>query len=94
MDFRSVMPTNLYGPNDNFHPKNSHVIPALLRRFHEAKENGADNVTIWGTGNAKREFLHVDDLADACLFIMQSAQPMLSHINIAETIKQVTGFQG
>jgi GDP-L-fucose synthase len=105
MDFRSVMPTNLYGPNDNFHPKNSHVIPALLRRFHEAKEKGADSVTIWGTGNAKREFLYVDDLADACVFIMQLAQPMLSHINIgtgtevtirelAETIKQVTGFHG
>jgi nucleoside-diphosphate-sugar epimerase len=104
-DFRSVMPTNLYGQNDNFHPKNSHVIPALLRRFHEAKENGADSVTIWGTGNAKREFLYVDDLADACVFIMQLAQPMLSHINIgtgtevtirelAETIKQVTGFNG
>ncbi|MDM8557606.1 GDP-L-fucose synthase [Candidatus Parabeggiatoa sp. HSG14] len=108
-DFRSVMPTNLYGPNDNFHPQNSHVIPALLRRFHEAKINDADSITVWGTGNAKREFLHVDDLADACLFIMQleqtQTQPMLSHINIgsstevtirelAETIKQVTGFQG
>jgi GDP-L-fucose synthase len=105
MDYRSVMTTNIKGPNDNFHPKDSHVIPALLRRFHEAKLNGAESVTIWGTGNAKREFLHVDDLADACLFIMQSAQPMLSHINIgtgtevtirelAETIKQVTGFNG
>lgn len=113
MDFRSVMPTNLYGPNDNFHPKNSHVIPALLRRFHEAKEKGADSVTIWGTGNAKREFLYVDDLANACLFIMQldkadyqaQTQPMLSHLNVgsgkevtirelAETIKQVSGFQG
>lgn len=89
-DFRSVMPTNLYGPNDNFHPQNSHVIPALLRRFHEAKRNGANSVTIWGTGNAKREFLHVDDLADACVFVMQldkhiyqtQTQAMLSHLNV------------
>ncbi|RKZ71200.1 MAG: GDP-L-fucose synthase [Candidatus Parabeggiatoa sp. nov. 1] len=112
-DFRSFMPTNLYGPNDNFHPQNSHVIPALLRRFHEAKVNGVDSVTVWGTGNAKREFLHVNDLADACVFVMQldkatyqaQTQPMLSHLNVgtgqevtirelAETIKQVTGFQG
>ncbi len=107
-DFRSVMPTNLYGPNDNFHPENSHVIPALLRRFHEAKLNGDDSVTIWGTGNAKREFLYVNDLADACLFIMQldkANYQAQTHINIgtgkeltirelAETIKQVTGFQG
>lgn len=112
-DFRSIMPTNLYGSNDNFHPQNSHVIPALLRRFHEAKVNGVDNVTVWGTGNAKREFLHVDDLADACIFVIQldkaiyqaQTQPMLSHLNVgtgyevsirelAEMIKQVTGFAG
>ncbi|MCK5876041.1 MAG: GDP-L-fucose synthase [Candidatus Marithrix sp.] len=96
-DFRSVMPTNLYGPNDNFHSQNSHVIPALLSRFHKAKINNADSVTIWGTGNAKREFLHVNDLADACLFVMQldkityqtQTQPMLSHLNVG-TGKEVT----
>jgi GDP-L-fucose synthase len=96
-DFRSVMPTNLYGPNDNFHPQNSHVIPALLRRFHEAKKNGVDSVVVWGTGNAKREFLHVDDLADACVFVMQldkvayqaQTRPMLSHLNVG-TGQEVT----
>lgn len=66
----SAMPTNLYGPGDNYHPENSHVIPALIRRFHEAKVSGAESVTIWGTGKALREFLHVDDMADACLFLM------------------------
>lgn len=89
-DFRSVMPTNLYGPEDNFHPQNSHVIPALLRRFHEAKLNGDSQVSVWGSGKAKREFLHVDDLAAACVFIMRQEQsvyqahtePMLSHVNI------------
>lgn len=89
-DYRSVMPTNLYGPFDNFHPENSHVIPALLRRFHEAKVSQADNVTIWGSGQAKREFLYVDDMAEACCFVMglsaeqycSVTQPMLSQINI------------
>lgn len=89
-DFRSVMPTNLYGPDDNFHPENSHVLPALLRRIHEAKESGADKVTIWGSGKPMREFLHVDDMATACLHVMNldrdtylsQTLPMLSHINI------------
>ena len=89
-DFRSVMPTNLYGEGDNFHPVNSHVIPALIRRFHEAKVAGDDAVTVWGTGNARREFLHVDDMAAACLHVMQlekaryasATEPMKSHINV------------
>jgi len=89
-DYRSVMPTNLYGPNDNFHPENSHVIPALIRRIHEAKTNGEASVTIWGTGKSRREFLHVDDMAAACLHVMglpvddyrKQTQPMLSHINV------------
>jgi GDP-L-fucose synthase len=90
VDYRSVMPTNLYGPGDNYHPENSHVIPALIRRFHEAKANHASSVTIWGTGTPKREFLYVDDMAAACLHVMnlpqatyrQHTQPMLSHINV------------
>ena len=89
-NFRSVMPTNLYGIGDNFHPKDSHVIPALIRRFHEAKERGDKTVSVWGSGRPKREFLNVDDLAEACLFIMnmprkdysQATEPMLSHINV------------
>jgi len=89
-DFRSVMPTNLYGINDNFHSENSHVIPALMRRFHEAKMNSDTEVTIWGTGNSKREFLYVDDMAAASLFVLEldeqiyqaNTKPMLSHINI------------
>jgi len=89
-DYRSVMPTNLYGPGDNFHPQNSHVLPALIRRFHEAKESGSDTVTIWGSGAPRREFLHVDDMAAASLFVMDSpkavydanTEPMLSHINV------------
>jgi len=89
-DFRSVMPTNLYGINDNFHPENSHVIPALMRRFHEAKVNGESKVVVWGTGKAMREFLYVEDMADASLFVLnldqdtyrKYTQPMLSHINI------------
>jgi len=93
-DYRSVMPTNLYGEGDNFHPENSHVIPALIRRFHEAKINGDAQVTIWGTGNAKREFLHVDDMAAASLFILQlenhvykaNTEAMLSHINVGTGI--------
>jgi nucleoside-diphosphate-sugar epimerase len=90
VDYRSVMPTNLYGPGDNFHPEKSHVLPALIRRFHEAKESGAREVVIWGTGTPRREFLHVDDMAEAALFVLDLpagtyasvTQPMLSHINI------------
>lgn len=90
VDYRSVMPTNLYGPGDNFHPQNSHVLPALIRRFHEAARDGLDEVVIWGTGNPKREFLHVDDMAEASLFVLDlpqdiytaNVQPMLSHINV------------
>jgi len=89
-DYRSVMPTNLYGINDNFHPDNSHVIPALMRRFHEAKLANAEEVVVWGTGNAMREFLNVDDMAAASLFVLgldeetyqNNTQPMLSHINV------------
>lgn len=89
-DYRSVMPTNLYGPRDNFHPVNSHVLPALLRRFHEAKENGLDEVVVWGSGRAMREFLHVDEMAEASLFVLDlpaeayraATDPMSSHINV------------
>lgn len=89
-DYRSVMPTNLYGPGDNFHPENSHVLPALLRRFYEAVQHGDDVVTIWGTGTPRREFLHVDDMARASLFVMDldpetyraHTHPMQSHINV------------
>jgi len=89
-DFRSVMPTNLYGINDNFHPENSHVMPALMQRFHQAKINNDDEVVVWGTGNAMREFLYVDDMAQASLFVLEldeqtykdNTQPMLSHINV------------
>ncbi|MGR3180379.1 GDP-L-fucose synthase [Enterobacter cancerogenus] len=89
-DYRSVMPTNLYGMNDNFHPQNSHVIPALMRRFHEAKEAGDSEVIVWGTGTPMREFLYVDDMAAASVHIMElgrttyqeNTQPMLSHINV------------
>ena len=90
VDYRSVMPTNLYGPGDNYHPENSHVIPALIRRFHEAKLAGANSVAIWGSGTPKREFLYVDDMAAACVHVMnlptavyaQHTEPMLSHINV------------
>ncbi|ALI53958.1 GDP-L-fucose synthase [Celeribacter marinus] len=89
-DYRSVMPTNLYGPGDNFHPENSHVLPALIRRFHEASQSGAEEVMIWGSGTPRREFLHVDDMAAASLFVLHlpkadyeaNTQPMLSHINV------------
>ena len=89
-DYRSVMPTNLYGPHDNYHPENSHVIPALLRRFHEATLRGDDEVVIWGSGTPMREFLHVDDMAAASVHVMNldeatygaHTQPMLSHINV------------
>lgn len=89
-DYRSIMPTNLYGPGDNFHPQNSHVLPAMIRRFHEAVVSGQDEVVIWGTGTPRREFLHIDDMAEASLFVMDlpsdvyqmNVQPMLSHINV------------
>jgi len=89
-DYRSVMPTNLYGPGDNYHGMNSHVVPAMIKRFHEAKLTGAKSVEVWGTGKVKREFLHVDDMASASIFIMQlnketyleNTYPMLSHINV------------
>ena len=97
IDYRSVMPTNLYGPGDNYHPDNSHVIPALIRKFHEAKTRGMPNVTIWGTGTPRREFLYVEDLANACVHVMNldgevysgHTQAMQSHINIG-TGKDVT----
>ena len=90
VDYRSVMPTNLYGPGDNYHPENSHVIPALIRRFHEAKISNAPEVLIWGTGTPRREFLYVDDMATASIFVMEldkktygsQTQPMQSHINV------------
>jgi GDP-L-fucose synthase len=90
IDYRSVMPTNLYGPGDNYHPDNSHVIPALIRRFHEAKVSKAPQVTIWGTGTPRREFLYVDDMAAASVFVMEldkkiyddQVDPMQSHINV------------
>jgi GDP-L-fucose synthase len=90
IDYRSVMPTNLYGPGDSYHPENSHVIPALIRRFHEAKVNNAPEVVIWGTGTPRREFLYVDDMAAASVFVMQldkktydnQTEPMQSHLNV------------
>ncbi|SIT81562.1 GDPmannose 4,6-dehydratase/GDP-L-fucose synthase [Yoonia rosea] len=90
VDYRSVMPTNLYGPGDNFHPENSHVLPALMRRFHEAAQQNRDEVVIWGSGTPRREFLHVDDMATASLFVLDlpkadydaNTDPMLSHINV------------
>jgi nucleoside-diphosphate-sugar epimerase len=90
VDYRSVMPTNLYGPGDNFHPENSHVLPALIRRFHEAVQTGSEEVMIWGSGTPRREFLHVDDMAEASLFVLgvdqqtyaANTDPMLSHINV------------
>ena len=90
VDYRSVMPTNLYGPGDNYHPENSHVIPALIRRFHEAKVSNASEVVIWGTGTPRREFLYVDDMAAASIFVMQldkeiydgQTKPMQSHLNV------------
>ena len=99
--YRSVMPTNLYGPNDNFHPENAHVLPALMRRLHEAKAEGRATVTVWGTGRAMREFLHVDDMARASVFVMEmddalyaaNTRPDLSHINVGTgedcTIRQL-----
>lgn len=100
----AVMPANLYGPGDNFHPDNSHVLPAMLRRFHEAKATGAREVTIWGSGSPLREFLHVDDLADACTFLMNSydgEKPVnigsgfeLSILDLARKVADVIGFSG
>jgi GDP-L-fucose synthase len=113
IDYRSVMPTNLFGPGDNFHPKNSHVLPALIIKFHEAKIKNLPSATIWGSGKALREFMYVDDMASACEHVMnlpyevysQITSPMQSHINIgsgsevsiselAQTIKEIVGFQG
>lgn len=103
-DFISVMPTNLYGVNDNYHPQNSHVLPALIRRFHEATENNTDAVTVWGSGNPKREFLFADDLADACFYLMNNYSGRefvnvgtgedLSIKELALMIKDITGFKG
>ncbi len=103
-NFISAMPTNLYGPGDNYHLENSHVIPAMLRKFHEAKLEGKTMVEIWGTGKPLREFMYVDDLADACLFLMKHYNEKLfvnigtgeelSIATLAETIKEVTGFEG
>ncbi|CEJ74650.1 NAD-dependent epimerase/dehydratase [[Clostridium] sordellii] len=103
-NFISCMPTNLYGPNDNFDLKNSHVLPALIRKFHEAKMNNGDVVEVWGTGTPLREFLYVDDMADACVFLMENYDGE-QHVNIgtgeevsirqlAETVKEVVGFEG
>lgn len=103
-DFISVMPTNLYGPGDNYDLNTSHVLPALLRKFHEAKEKGASEVVLWGTGQPKREFMHVDDLADACYFLMENYNQKefvnigvgedLSILELAQMIKEITGFDG
>ncbi|KAM0836854.1 hypothetical protein ACQ4PT_062043 [Festuca glaucescens] len=104
LDAVSAMPTNLYGPQDNFHPENSHVLPALIRRFHEAKATNAAEVVVWGSGSPLREFLHVDDLADAVIFLMDQYSG-LEHVNVgsgsevtikelAELVKEVVGFQG
>ena len=106
-NFMSVMPTNLYGPNDNYHPQDSHVLPALIRRLHEAKAHGDKQATVWGTGNARREFMASDDMADACLFLMErfDAKDLGEFINIgvgydmtihelAEVVAKVVGFEG
>ena len=104
VDYRSVMPTNLYGPGDNYHPENSHVIPGLIRRFHEAKINKTESVTIWGSGEPRREFLYVEDMATACLHVMNLSRekylkltsPMVSHINVGSgsdmTIKELANL--
>lgn len=103
-DYISVMPTNLYGPNDNYHPEHSHVLPALIRRFHEAKEAGAAEVVIWGTGTPLREFLYVDDLAEACVYLMNNYSgnetvnlgtgKEVTIRELAETVKEVVGYEG
>ncbi|MDA7615238.1 GDP-L-fucose synthase [Akkermansiaceae bacterium] len=102
--YHSAMPTNLYGPGDNYHPENSHVIPAMIRRFHEAKERGDSNVTIWGSGTPRREFLHVDDLAEACFHLLAHDNPPdwvnlgvgedLTILDLAKTIAKTVGFEG
>lgn len=104
LKYHSAMPTNLYGPGDNYHPENSHVIPALIRRFHEAKERGDEHVTIWGTGTPRREFLHVDDLARACFHLLSLESPPdwvnvgvgedITIFDLASLVAQVTGFTG
>jgi GDP-L-fucose synthase len=102
--FHSAMPTNLYGPGDNYHPENSHVLPALLRRFHEAAQQSLEEVTIWGTGKPRREFLHVDDLAGAVLFLLQLDSPPdllnvgtgedISISELAQLVSEATGYKG
>ena len=102
--YHSAMPTNLYGPGDNYHPENSHVIPAMIRRFHEAKERGDSEVTIWGSGTPRREFLHVDDLAEACFHLLDHENPPdwvnlgvgedLTILDLAKTIAKTVGFEG
>lgn len=102
--YHSAMPTNLYGPGDNYHPENSHVIPALIRRFHEAKESGAASVTIWGSGTPRREFLHVDDLAAACFHLLGLENPPdwvnvgvgddITILDLARLIAETTGYSG
>jgi GDP-L-fucose synthase len=103
-NFISVMPTNLYGIGDNYHPENSHVLPALIRRFHEAKERGDSEVVVWGTGTPRREFLYADDLADACMFLMEQYNEKnlvnigtgedLSIADLAQLVKEAVGFEG
>ena len=103
-DFISVMPTNMYGPNDNYDLNNSHVLPALMRKFHEAKEAGKSEVIIWGSGTPRREFMHVDDAADACLFLMNNYNEQglvnigvgedLTIKELAELIQEITGYEG
>lgn len=103
-DFISAMPTNLYGPNDNYDLEKSHVLPAMIRKFHEAKEQGLPHVTLWGTGSPMREFLHADDLAAACLYLMENySEPELVNVGtgvdvtikeLAETVKEIVGFEG
>ena len=103
-DFISAMPTNLYGPNDNYDLNNSHVLPALIRKFHTAKKEGKDSVEIWGTGTPKREFLHVNDLADACYYLLQNYSGIelvnvgcgndLSIGELAMIVKEVVGYEG
>ena len=103
-DYISAMPTNLYGPNDNYHPENSHVLPALIRRIHEAKRDGLSEVVVWGTGTPLREFLYVEDLADACVFLMErysgnetvnvGSGQEVSILELAQLVKKVIGYQG